>query len=102
MCYEIRDSFSVLPVSEPKRVKRYWFKDGNIVLLDGDRAHAYRVHASLLSQKSKVFGDLLNIPQPQSQDSIDSCPVVPLSDSHKEIDTLLGLIYYGWKCVVDY
>ena len=85
---------------EPKRDSEYWFKDGNIVLLSEDRTAAYRVHSTLLCRKSTVFTDLLDIPQPQYQETMDECPVVTLGDSAHDISVLLGLLYNGWEYVV--
>ncbi|CAL1717257.1 unnamed protein product [Somion occarium] len=88
---------STLNASESlKPHPEYYFPDGNIVLLAG--SSAFRVHSFILARRSDLFRDLFDIPQPQDDEySYDGCTVVHLSDSAKEIDFLLFMMYDGGR-----
>lgn len=82
---------------------RYWFADGNIVLV-ADNATAFRVHKGILGQRSSVFQGILDIPQPPSevQVTVEGCPVVHLPDNSEEFALFIGFIYDAWECVTLY
>jgi hypothetical protein len=44
------------------RCDKVWYDDGNLVLQAGDKL--FKVHRSVLSQRSEVFSDMLSVPQP--------------------------------------
>lgn len=79
--------------SEPhcERSATIWFDDGNLVLRT--KMKQYRVYRGVLSARSSVFRDMLSIPQPDSQETIDGCPVVDLADSAQDWDALLEVMY---------
>ena len=61
----------------------FWFPEGNFVFIASRRA-AYRVHGDVLGRKSKVFKDMLSlgeVPRPDSEDVMEGCPVVHVTDS---------------------
>ncbi|EMD34252.1 hypothetical protein CERSUDRAFT_97510 [Gelatoporia subvermispora B] len=60
-----------------KRVKEFWFDDGNIILIAEDQG--FRVYRGLLSRHSQVFRDMFCIPQPNAAETLDGCPIVRLS-----------------------
>jgi len=74
-----------------------WFEDGNIVL----RAEniEYRVHRSVLASHSCIFKDMFSVPQPppESQETVEGCAVIRLSDSSEDISNLLFLLYDNFR-----
>lgn len=88
---------AVVRLDTTKRHQDYWFEDGNTVLLVGDIA--FRVHRGILSRNSPVFRDLFKVPQEATQEKMDGCPVVRLSDHGAEVAALLGILYDGSRYV---
>lgn len=86
----------ILGEGESEKSVKFWFDDGNIVLV-ANRRMSYRVHGSIMSRRSKVFGDLLRIPRPEVQEEVEGCPEVHVSDDHTDFETFLGLIYNGFE-----
>ena len=80
-----------------KRDETIWFLDGNIVLQAG--GVAFRVYQGILALNSEVFADLFSVPQPQSIDTLDQCPVVHLPDSADDLRHLLRVIFIDRKYV---
>ena len=70
-----------------KRDQELWFEDGNIVLLARDTA--FRVYRGLLTRHSVIFRDLFSMAQPSSAETMESCPVVHISDSPDDLRYLL-------------
>ena len=83
-----------------KRDPDLWFDDGNIVLLARDTA--FRVYRGLLTRHSVIFRDLFQMAQPANAETMESCPVVHLSDSPDDLRYLLralcGLRKYVYSC----
>ncbi|KAK6981511.1 hypothetical protein R3P38DRAFT_3410811 [Favolaschia claudopus] len=73
------------------RVEDLWFPDHNLVLQAGNRL--FRVSGGLLAARSPVFRDMLSIPQPESQHTIDGCPVVVLHDSPVDAEYFVRAIF---------
>ncbi|KAJ7133802.1 hypothetical protein C8R46DRAFT_923496 [Mycena filopes] len=65
-------------------VEGLWFNDGTLVLQAG--AAAFRVYAGLLAERSPVFHDMLQFPQPEGGSLIEGCPVVELSDDKRDLE----------------
>ena len=70
-----------------KRDTELWFDDGNIVLLCRDTA--FRVYRGLLTRHSVIFRDLFSMAQPSTAETMESCPVVHISDSPDDLRYLL-------------
>ncbi|KDR77425.1 hypothetical protein GALMADRAFT_138537 [Galerina marginata CBS 339.88] len=74
---------------------RFWFDDGNIILQAGSTQ--FKVHRSILANKSQIFKDMFSLPQPVCSSRADpyaqSCPIVVLYDPPKDIENLLSLLY---------
>lgn len=70
-----------------------WLDDGNIILVA--KGEAFKVHQSVLARHSEVFRDMLKMPQPTNDQGADKCPIVPLSDSTKELEHILSALYDG-------
>ncbi|KAJ7610322.1 hypothetical protein DFH06DRAFT_1016718 [Mycena polygramma] len=68
------------------RSSEYWFDDGNIILQV--ESTQFRLHKSMLSLHSAVCRDMLTIPLPADEPTVEDCPVVALSD-----DTVQDWIY---------
>ena len=66
---------------------------------------AFRIHSDVLGRKSKVFRDLLSlddVPRPNSEDTMDGCPVVHVTDTASEFELFLRLIYDGFEYVLHH
>ncbi|KAH9923953.1 uncharacterized protein BXZ73DRAFT_50707 [Epithele typhae] len=74
-----------------KRDEELWFEDGNIVLLC--RGSAFRMYRGLLTRNSVIFRDLFSMAQAPSAETVDSCPVVHISDSPEDLRHLLRALY---------
>ncbi|KAI0831751.1 hypothetical protein BC628DRAFT_1349625 [Trametes gibbosa] len=73
-----------------KREAELWFEDGNIVLLCRDAA--FRVYRGLLTRHSVIFRDLLAMAQPSTSETMESCPVVHISDAPDDLRYLLRVL----------
>jgi hypothetical protein len=76
-----------------------WYDDGSVVLKAGDEL--FRVHSSILSQKSFVFATLLLQSQAENTETYKGCPMVTLGDDAEELRQLLLTIYEtSYVCVL--
>ncbi|KAI0350248.1 hypothetical protein OH77DRAFT_1514520 [Trametes cingulata] len=73
-----------------KRDPDLWFEDGNIVLLCRDTA--FRVYRGLLTRHSVIFRDLFSMAQPSTSETMESCPVVHISDAPDDLRYLLRVM----------
>ncbi|KAJ7133799.1 hypothetical protein C8R46DRAFT_1362339 [Mycena filopes] len=72
-------------------VQGLWFNDGTLVLQVGTAA--FRVYAGLLADRSPVFHDMLQFPQPEGGPLIEGCPVVELSDDKHDLECFLRALF---------
>lgn len=75
-----------------------WFDDGNVIIVA--QSTPFKVHRSLLSQRSSVFNDMFSIPQPptlQGDEGMDGIPIVHVSDTWEEIAYILSALYDGYR-----
>ncbi|KAG1814952.1 hypothetical protein EV424DRAFT_1412892 [Suillus variegatus] len=77
--------------SPPPHLNDLWYDDGSVVLKAGD--DFFRVHGSILSQKSSVFATILLQSQIENTETHEGCPVVVLGDDAEELRQLLLTIY---------
>lgn len=77
--------------SPPRHLNNLWYDDGSVVLKAGD--DFFRVHSSILSQKSSVFATLLLQSQAENTETHKGCPMVTLGDDAEELRQLLLTIY---------
>ena len=66
--------------------------DANIIIRSSDRVD-FRVHKSVLAFVSPFFRDLLSLPQPSDGESVDSLPVVELSEDSELLNSLVSILY---------
>ena len=83
-----------------KRDPELWFDDGNIVLLCRDVA--FRVYRGLLTMHSVIFRDLFAMAQPSNSETMESCPVVHISDPPDDLRYLLRALCGLRKCVISF
>ncbi|TFK82912.1 hypothetical protein K466DRAFT_555880 [Polyporus arcularius HHB13444] len=92
---EAEESISqTVTVGEPQRDEELWLSDGNVVVV-AQHAVAFRVHKSLLAQRSEVFRDLFSLPSSGTEETLDGCPVVHLIDPPDDLRHLLSVLCCG-------
>ncbi len=79
-----------IELPQPAKDEEIWFDDGNIVVVAGDTA--FKLYRGILSSVSPVFKDLFSMPQPETTETMDGCPVVLLSDSATELRHFFRLV----------
>ena len=77
-----------------------WMEDGNLILI-ADKRTAFRVHRSVITQKSNVFADMFSFPQPPDahEQHPSGCVVLHLPDSPEDLFYFLDAIYNARKYV---
>ncbi|KAJ7610428.1 hypothetical protein FB45DRAFT_844566 [Roridomyces roridus] len=78
-------------LDELVRVQDLWFPEGGLILQAGNRL--FRVAGSILAARSSVFKDMLAIPQPETQPTIEGCPIVVLHDESEDVEYFLKAIF---------
>ncbi|KAJ7196475.1 hypothetical protein GGX14DRAFT_672490 [Mycena pura] len=81
------DSDSATPISRSK----IWMPGGDIILQT--QSTQFRINSDILAQQSPIFRDMLSIPQPANESTIDGCPIVHLFDAAKDWELLLETLY---------
>ncbi|KAJ7610485.1 hypothetical protein FB45DRAFT_875835 [Roridomyces roridus] len=71
-------------VASPTRVEDLWFSDGTLVIQAETKL--FRVAGGVLAARFSAFKDMLAIPQPSDQATVDGCPSVSLHDSAQDVD----------------
>ncbi|KAJ7195020.1 hypothetical protein C8J57DRAFT_1422966 [Mycena rebaudengoi] len=65
-----------------------WFEDGTVVLKAG--MTLFRVYRGILAAQSPIFQDTFAIPQPETQEMYDNCPLLVLHDSAEDLKIYLA------------
>ncbi|KAI1795354.1 hypothetical protein LXA43DRAFT_1108512 [Ganoderma leucocontextum] len=73
-----------------KQHDEFWFDDGNLVLVAGDTA--FRIYRGLLTVQSRIFENVFVSASPSTDELLDGCPVVHLSDSPDDLVHLLRVL----------
>ncbi len=73
-----------------KQHDEFWFDDGNLVLVAGDTA--FRIYRGLLTMQSRIFENVFVSGSSCSNELLDGCPVVDLSDSPEDLVHLLRVL----------
>lgn len=95
----------------PKPHDTIWYFDGNVVLASDK--HLFRVHKSILADRSTVFKDMFDLPTPEDQygpqesrneasnlDYWEGLPIVRMAgDSDEEVANFLSAVY-KLECVI--
>ncbi|KAI0046853.1 hypothetical protein FA95DRAFT_1312153 [Auriscalpium vulgare] len=76
-----------LPVFE--RHASLWYDDGNVIVIAEDLG--FRIHRGVLSRESTGLAAALA--EPPGEPDIDDCRVLRMSDSAKDVDTVLEALY---------
>lgn len=82
-----------LDIANYNRYPPLWYEDGNVVLAVEGRL--FRVHRSILSQRSAVFRDMFELAQATSTDIIEGCPIVHMPDSAHDLTYFITALYSG-------
>ncbi|KAJ7449094.1 hypothetical protein B0H11DRAFT_336704 [Mycena galericulata] len=77
--------------STPTVRSNIWMPYGDIILQA--ESTQFRVNRDVLALQSSVFADMLAVPQPPNEPTIEGCPVVQVYDSAKDWELLLGVLY---------
>ncbi|KAJ7735772.1 hypothetical protein B0H16DRAFT_1426003 [Mycena metata] len=83
------------PDSPPTRSK-IWMPYGDIILQA--ESTQFRLNRDVLSRQSSVFRDMFSIPQPPNEPTIEGCPIVHVSDTAKDWELFLGMLYDPFQC----
>ena len=81
------------PPAALKHHEEFWLDDGNIILVAQDVA--FRIYRCLLAAQSTVFADMFASASPSSDECMDGCPVVHVSDSSEDLAHLLRVLLPG-------
>ena len=87
---EVSDFSKVL---DPSTQSDFWFEDGSVVLIAQNIK--FKVHRGMLARHSLIFQDLLSLPPPMDQRTIDGCPIIELHDLPDDVWYLLRALYDG-------
>ncbi|KAJ6459025.1 hypothetical protein C8R45DRAFT_1031298 [Mycena sanguinolenta] len=79
------------PIVQEIPSSEIWFKDGTLVLQAG--ASSFRVYSGILADRSPVFHDMLEFPQPEDAPTVDGCPVVRLTDAENDLSCFLKALF---------
>jgi hypothetical protein len=66
--------------------------DASIIVRSSDQVD-FRVHKSLLAVSSPFFEDMLSLPQPPDEETVDGLAVVQLSEDADLLNCLVSLLY---------
>ena len=80
-------------ISDPSFVPlRLNVSDASIIVRSSDQVN-FRVHKSLLAMSSSFFEDMLSLPQPPGDETLDGLPVVQLSEDAGVLNCLVSLLF---------
>ncbi|KDQ59529.1 hypothetical protein JAAARDRAFT_192038 [Jaapia argillacea MUCL 33604] len=74
-----------------------WYDDGSIIVIA--QSTMFKVYKGRLSQCSSVFQDMFCLSSSSTQELLDGCPMVHLSDSAQDVTHMLRAIH-DWQQVV--
>jgi hypothetical protein len=79
------------PDTTPVRSK-IWMPYGDIILQA--EFTQFRVNRDVLAQNSSVFADMLSVPLPPDEPTVEGCPIVRVTDTAKDWELLLDVLYH--------
>ena len=81
--------FAVVPLPLPECLD---VRNADVVLQSSDSAN-FRVHKAVLASSSQFFRDMLSLPQPSNDETIDGLPFVRLSEDAELVRALITVMY---------
>ncbi|KAJ7821690.1 hypothetical protein B0H14DRAFT_3733261 [Mycena olivaceomarginata] len=82
------------PDDVPMRAEGLWFEDCGLIIRAEDTI--FRVSGAILAVQSTVFRDMLSLPTPENQETLDGCPQVFLLDTAEDVSHFLRAVFcYG-------
>ncbi|KAF7326090.1 hypothetical protein MKEN_00460300 [Mycena kentingensis (nom. inval.)] len=74
-----------------------WMTRGDIVLQTENTQ--FRVNSDVLAQQSPLFAKMFELPQPpaETEPSVDGCPVIHVSDSARDWENILSVLYSPFR-----
>lgn len=69
-----------------------WFDEGTAVLQA--ESMQFRIHLGLLAANLSVFKDMMSIPHPESEETVDGCVLIHLSDKAVDVEHMLKALYH--------
>jgi hypothetical protein len=70
---------------------KIWMQYGDIILQA--ESTQFRINRDVLAKQSSVFRDIFSLPQPPNEPTIEGCPIVHVSDTAKDWELLLEVLY---------
>ncbi|KAJ7359700.1 hypothetical protein DFH08DRAFT_769695 [Mycena albidolilacea] len=82
------------PDTTPVRSK-IWMPYGDIILQA--EFTQFRVNRDVLAQNSSVFADMLSVPLPPDEPTVEGCPIVRVTDTAEDWKLLLDVLYHPFQ-----
>ncbi|KAJ7218780.1 hypothetical protein B0H12DRAFT_327372 [Mycena haematopus] len=74
---------------------KIWMRYGDIILQA--ESTQFRVNRDILAQQSSVFKDMFDLPLPADEPTVEGCPIVHVSDTAKDWELLLEVLYQPFQ-----
>ncbi|KAJ7185846.1 hypothetical protein C8R46DRAFT_387584 [Mycena filopes] len=89
------------PAAEPTPVRssKIWMPYGDIILQA--ESTQFRVNRDVLARQSSVFKDMFSVPQPPDEPTIEGCPIVHVSDTARDWELLLDVLYHPFQSSIS-
>ncbi|KAJ7017172.1 hypothetical protein C8F04DRAFT_1054517 [Mycena alexandri] len=78
---------------------KIWKPYGDIILQA--ESTQFRVTRDILAEQSSVFRDMFSVPQPLNEPTIEGCPIVHVSDTAKDWELFLEILYNPFQSTVS-
>ncbi|KAJ7031966.1 hypothetical protein C8F04DRAFT_959565 [Mycena alexandri] len=76
----------------PVQRSKIWMPYGDIILQA--ESTQFRLNRDILARQSSVFEDMFSIPQPAFEPTIEGCLIVHVSDTAKDWESFLAVLYH--------
>ncbi|KAJ7735756.1 hypothetical protein B0H16DRAFT_1425971 [Mycena metata] len=86
-------------VPAPLVRSKIWKPYGDIILQA--ESTQFRVTRDILAEQSPVFRDMFSVPQPPNEPMIEGCPIVRVSDTAKDWELFLQVLYNPFQSAVS-
>ncbi|KAH9916590.1 uncharacterized protein BXZ73DRAFT_81038 [Epithele typhae] len=88
-------SSSSAPPRKLRHIKGLWLEDGNIILVAAGAKYGFRLYRGLLASQSSIFSDMFAAATPSTEESLNGCSVVHLSDCMADLVYFLRVLLPG-------